>query len=189
MSKSWDEAVFNRIHARAADPWDVDTSAYEREKYDRTLAAIPVPHPPSILEIGCSIGAQTARLAARADTLLALDISAEAVARARARCAGLPNVTVRHARIPRDWPAGQFDLIVLSEMLYFLDRDDVASTARLAVGSLAQGGAILLVNWTGHTDSPTTGDEAAALFVATADVLRHTGSTQTNYRIDVLQAG
>ncbi len=188
MTKSWDQAVFDRIHTRAPDPWDVDTSPYEREKYERTLAAIPNPHPARVLEIGCSIGAQTTRLAERTDSLLALDISVEAVARARARCARLAHVTIRQARIPHDWPHGLFDQIVISEMLYFLDRPDVASTARLAVAGLAPGGAIVLVNWTGHTDSPTTGDESADLFIATAAGLRHTGSRHINYRIDLLQA-
>ncbi len=188
MTKSWDAEVFDRIHTRGPDPWDVDTSAYEREKYDRTLATIPTAHPARILEIGCSIGAQTARLAERTDALLALDISAQAVARARQRCAGYAHVSIRQARIPQDWPPGLFDLIVLSEMLYFLDREDVTSTARLAVGGLARDGAILLVNWTGHTDSPTTGDEAAELFIATAKFLHHTGSRRDNYRIDLLQA-
>ncbi len=188
MTKSWEADTFDRIHTRAPDPWDVETSPYEREKYDRTLATIPLPHPPSLLEIGCSIGAQTVRLAERTHALLALDISAEAVTRARQRCAHLSHVTIRQARIPQDWPPGLFDQIVISEMLYFLDREDVASAARLAAGSLTRNGAILLVNWTGHTDSPTTGDEAAELFIDTAKFLRHTGSRQTNYRIDLLQA-
>ena len=188
MTKSWDADVFDRIHTRGPDPWDVDTSPYEREKYDRTLATIPALHMPAILEIGCSIGAQTTRLAERTDSLLALDISAEAVARARQRCANLAHVTVRQARIPQDWPPGLFNLIVISEMLYFLDRADVASAARLAVGSLTRDGAILLVNWTGHTDSPTTGNEAAELFVATAKFLRHTCNEQTSYRVDLLQS-
>ncbi len=189
MTKSWDADVFDRIHTRGPDPWDVETSSYEREKYDRTLATIPTFHPARILEVGCSIGAQTARLAERTSSLLALDISAEAVALARRRCAPLSHVTIRQARIPQDWPPGLFDLIVISEMLYFLDRDDVASTARLASGSLARDGAVLLVNWTGYTDSPTTGDEAAELFVSTAKFLRHTGIRQRDYRIDLLQAG
>ncbi len=188
MTESWTAETFDRIHTSAADPWDVETSPYEREKYDRTLATIPTPHPPSLLEIGCSIGAQTTRLAARTDHLLALDISAEAITRASARCAHLPHVTIRQARIPQDWPPGLFDQIVMSEMLYFLNRADVASCARLALGSLARGGAILLVNWTGHTDSPTTGDEAADLFLATTPLLRHTGTRHTNYRIDLLQS-
>ena len=188
MTRSWEADVFDRIHTRGPDPWDVDTSPYEREKYDRTLATIPTPHPARTLEIGCSIGAQTARLAERTDRLLSLDISAEAIARASQRCGHLAHVTLRRARIPQDWPSGLFDLIVMSEMLYFLDRADVAATARLATGSLARQGAILLVNWTGHTDSPTTGDEAAELFVGTAKFLRHSGSRQTDYRIDLLQS-
>lgn len=185
MSESWEPSVFDRIHARAADPWSVETSAYEREKYAQTLAALPRARYAHGLEIGCSIGAQTVLLAARCDRLLAVDVAAEPVRRTRERCAGLPHVEVRQARIPRDWPAGTFDLIVISEVLYFFSPADVMAAARLAAGCLRPGGTILLVNWTGYTDSPTTGEEAAALFVAGA-ALTHAPARHDQYRIDVL---
>jgi predicted TPR repeat methyltransferase len=182
MTGSWPASVFDAIHARGPDPWSVETSPYEREKYDQTLAALPEPRFASALEIGCSIGAQTIRLAERADRLLAVDIAAEPVRRTRARCAHLPHVEVRQAQIPRDWPKGQFDLIVISEVLYFLTPEDIATTARLA-----QARAVVLVNWTGFTDTPTTGQQAAELFI-TKSALKQTLSAQhENYRIDVLQ--
>ena len=187
MTRSWEAHVFDRIHARAPDPWDVETSPYERAKYDDTLAAIPQPHVGRALEIGCSIGAQTIRIAERCGHLLSLDIAAQAVRRTRERCAALGHVDVRQAQIPRDWPPGAFDLIVISEVLYFLSPEDIATTARAALGSLNQGGAILLVNWTGYTDTPTTGDQAAELFIAASGTLTHTGSRQETYRIDVLK--
>ncbi len=189
MSGSWDASVFDGIYARGADPWDVETSAYEREKYDATLAALPAPRYRRALEIGCSIGAQTVRLATRCDSLLALDFAAEAVRRTRERCAALPHVAVRQARVPVDWPAGLFDLIVISEVLYFLSPQDLANTARLTAGSLAAGGAVLLVNWTGYTDTPTTGDQAADLFMDGVRGWRHAGTRHARYRIDVLTNG
>ena len=77
-------------------------------------------------------------------------------------------MTIRQAQIPRDWPPGRFDLIVISEVLYFFSPDDIARTAELALANLASDGAILLVNWTGFTDTPTTGNQAAELFIALA---------------------
>jgi SAM-dependent methyltransferase len=183
---SWDRNVFDRIYAEAEDPWQVQTSAYEREKYARTLAALPPGRFANGLEVGCSIGAQTVQLAARCDRLLALDISPEAVRRTRERCRGLAQVEVREAAIPRDWPKGVFDLIVVSEILYFLDRDDLVAAARRAVDSSAPGGVILLVNWTGPTDTPTTGDEAAELFATSCGRAVRLHERHETYRIDML---
>jgi SAM-dependent methyltransferase len=178
--------VFDRIYAAAADPWSVETSAYEREKYDTTLGALGDRRFGRGLEIGCSIGAQTIRLAERCDALLALDLAAEAVRRARERCAGLSHVEVRQARIPGDWPEGVWDLIVISEVLYFLSAVDVVEVARLARGSLTPGGTVLLVNWTGFTDTPTTGAEAAGLFVTEwGRPHEWTATEHENYRLDL----
>ncbi len=189
MTRSWDASVFDRIHAQAADPWDVETSGYEREKYDATLAALPKGRFARGLEVGCSIGVQTVLLSQRCDRLLSLDIAAEPVRRTRERCAALPHVDVRQARVPVGWPAGLFDLIVISEVLYFLCPEDVASAARLAQGSLARGGMVLLVNWTGFTDTPTTGDQAATLFADAANKLVRSGSQHESYRIDLFTSG
>jgi cyclopropane fatty-acyl-phospholipid synthase-like methyltransferase len=188
MTGSWDKTVFDRIYDRAEDPWRVQDSAYEIAKYDATLAALPAPRFRRALEIGCSIGVQTRRLAERCDRLLALDIAAEAVRRASLRCQDLAHVTIRQAQLPRDWPDGEFDLIVLSEILYFLDPHGVVTMAAKATASLPSAGAILLVNWTGQTDSPTTGDQAAELFrEAAAPACRRTLHTRNpGYRIDVL---
>jgi len=184
---SWDRFVFDRIYAGADDPWQVQTSAYERAKYARTLAALPPGRFASALEVGCSIGAQTVLLAARCDRLLALDISPEAVRRARERSRDMAQVEVREAIIPRDWPDGPFNLIVISEVLYFLDRDDLILAAQRAAASLAPAGVILLVNWTGETDTPTTGDEAAELFAAAFGGKVGLHERHENYRIELLR--
>ena len=75
------------------------------------------------LEIGCSIGVLTRRLAERCATLLAVDIAENALAQARAACAACKNVTIARIRIPMDWPTGRFDMILLSEVLYYLSVD------------------------------------------------------------------
>ncbi len=188
MTASWAGEVFDRIYAGAADPWDVETSAYERAKYDSTLAALPNRRYGRGLEIGCSIGAQTVRLAERCDSLLAVDVAAEAVRRTRVRCAHLPGVTVCQARIPGEWPPGCFDLIVFSEVLYFLSAPDIGVTARAACKALSSAGAVLLVNWTGFTNTPTTGAEAASLFVAACDdrLVHALDQPAECYRIDLL---
>jgi len=189
MSASWDAAVFDRLYAQSPDPWDFEASPYERAKYDATLAALGPRRFACALEAGCSIGVLTRRLAARVEQLLALDGAQAALDQAAARCRDMPWVTFRRAMLPGEFPDGMFDFILFSELLYFLDAADVARTAALAQNHLAPGGLIVLVNFTGETDTPTTGDEAASLFHAAADWLQPTAHTRhENYRIDVLAA-
>lgn len=159
--------VFDALYRTDEDPWSVRTSRYERDKYAATLAALPRERYASALEIGCSIGVMSTALAARCDTLLAIDVSAEALCHARRNCTA-PNVRFDQLEVPLDWPSGRYDLIVFSEVLYFLHGDEVDACAELSAGSLASSGGIVTVNWRGETDTPLTGDEAAARFVSAA---------------------
>lgn len=156
---------FDGLYARSDDPWDYRTSPYESSKYDRTLAALDRPYYGSVLEIGCSNGEFAARMATRCRRLLALDLSARAVAVARKRLARHPHAEVRRATIPRDWPDDTYDLIVFSEVLYYLDLPELRACAEHSAISLASPGEIVLVNWTGATDTPLSGKEASSAFV------------------------
>ncbi len=127
----------------------------------------------------------TRRLAAQCDALLALDGAQAALDQAAARCHDLPQVQFRRAMIPGGFPPGPFDLILFSEVLYFLDADDVSRTASLAQASLAPDGLAILVNWTGETNTPVTGDAAVTLFAAAARELQHTDwRREEQYRLD-----
>ncbi len=84
MKLSLEPAYFDALYAADPDPWQFATSAYEREKYDATLAALPT-RIGSAFEIGCSIGILTRRLAERCNTLLAVDVAKAALAAARRR--------------------------------------------------------------------------------------------------------
>jgi SAM-dependent methyltransferase len=161
---------FEDLYARDPDPWGFADSAYERAKYDATLAALSRPRYARGLEVGCSIGVLTRDLARRCDALFALDAVEAPLAAARTRCADLPHVAFHRARVPHEWPqeAGPFDLVVLSEILYYLDAADVTRLAGCARGVLSPKADLLLVHWTGKTDYPLSGDEAAERFIAEA---------------------
>ncbi|MET7243903.1 class I SAM-dependent methyltransferase [Methylobacterium sp. EM32] len=181
---------FDERYAADPDPWNFETSAYERDKYDATLAALPSPRYAAGLEIGCSIGVLTAALAPRCDTLTALDVAEAALDQARARCRDLPAVRLMRAQVPGEWPEGTFDLILLSEVVYYLDAGDVARLAARVRGSLRPGGDVVLVHWTGETHYPLTGDEAADLFIRESRgtlALDRQVRAQA-YRLDVLRS-
>jgi 2-polyprenyl-3-methyl-5-hydroxy-6-metoxy-1,4-benzoquinol methylase len=179
---------FERLYRANPDPWDMGTSLYEQQKYAATMSVLGTRHFESALEVGCSIGILTSRLASRCDHLLALDFAPSAVKAARARCAPYPGVRIEQMQVPRQWPEGSFDLIIFSEVLYFLDESDLMETCAHALGSLHPGGQVLLVNYTEETDDPLSGDTAASCFIkAAAPTLQPIYQTrQTHYRLDLL---
>ncbi len=184
------DAYFEALYHGGRDPWQFATSAYERDKYAATLAALGNARFTRAWEVGCSIGVFTHALAEHCDALLAVDVADSALAQARERCADLPHVRFQRMRVPNEWPAGRFDLIVFSEVLYYLVPEDIRETALRSWLSLSPRGRIVLVHWTGETDYPCTGDQAADLFRSTCGerltVLRH--ERHDSYRLDVLQA-
>jgi SAM-dependent methyltransferase len=180
---------FEGLYAADADPWKFASSTYELEKYARTLAALPEARYSSALEIGCSIGVLTQELADRCDRLFAVDGAATALEAARLRCAHRNNVEFAEMFVPRDWPQGAFDLILLSEVVYYFDASDLAELSRRVAKALAPRGTIILVHWTGETDYPLSGDQASELFMAQlrdeVDVV--SGERRPQYRLDVLR--
>ncbi|URD36907.1 nodulation S family protein [Methylobacterium tardum] len=181
-------SYFGERYAANLDPWDFETSDYERAKYAATLDALPRDRYASVLEVGCSIGVLTEVLARRCDALVSLDLAERALERARERCRDLPHVRFELAQVPGQWPEGTFDLILLSEVVYYLDAGDVARLADRVQGCLRPGGEVVLVHWTGETHYPLTGDEAAERFIdGTRAFLRVQSQSRTDkYRLDVL---
>ena len=181
---------FVDVYEARDDPWDFETSAYEAAKCDATLAALPRARYRHGLEIGCSIGVLTARLADRCDDLLAIDLVAAPLARARERCRDYLHVHFERMTVPQEFPVGTFDLIVVSEVGYYWSRADLDRARRRIIDGLEQGGHLLLVHWTPFVpDYPLTGDEVHEAFLASAgDDLRHRGGRrEESYRLDLFE--
>lgn len=183
IEPEWFETLFRE----QGDPWGFETSDYERAKYDHSLASLPRTHYASALEVGCANGVLTRRLAALCDRLLAVDVSETALQAARARCADMPQVQFARCRLPQESPAGPFDLVTLSEVVYYWDRDDLARMADYLRGAVTVGGDILLVHWTGETDYPLSADEAVDGLRALLgkDVEPWREERRDEYRLDV----
>lgn len=159
---SIEPAYFEALYREKGDPWEFETSPYEAGKYRETLAALPVERFGSALEVGCANGVLTAQLGSRCDALLAVDVSETAVAAARVRCADQPHVRIEQRRLPADAPDDRFDLVLLSEVVYYWDSADIVAMGAYLDGSVRSGGSVLLVHWIGETDYPKSGDDAVA---------------------------
>lgn len=151
---------FDGVYSRRDDPWRYRERWYEARKRDATLAALTRRTYPRALEVGSSIGMLTERLADRSADLLAIDVAARAVEQTRVRLGDRARVEQRDAAT--DFPAGPFDLVVLSEVgYYFGDALDAVLAAALA--ALAPDGELLACHWRHPVaDYPLSGDEVHA---------------------------
>lgn len=186
-ARSLEPGYFDGLYRASPDPWRMETSEYEDAKYNATLAALPRERYAHAVEIGCAVGVLTARLAARCDDLLGLDVAQAALDRAAARCSGLP-VRFELSTLPDTAPAGRFDLVMLSEVIYYFDPAGVENLAAAVVEMAAPDADILLVHWLGETpDYPLNGDEAVAAFEAAGswEVIQRARTAE--YRLDLLR--
>ena len=144
-------AFFDELYARDPDPWKFETSEYERAKYEETTAALEGRRFATGLEIGCSIGVLTEHLAMHVDDLLAIDVSEAALETARRR---VPGVRFERREVPEEYPDEAFDLVVCSEVLYYLDEPSFEATVAKITGTL------LAVHWRPPTQNyPFGGDD------------------------------
>ena len=161
LGGSKSESYFDDLYERHTDPWKLGTRWYERRKRAITVASLPRARYRSALEIGCSVGELTASLATHCDALLAIDISATAVARASERTRDLGNVRVDRADARAAFPAGEFDLVVLSEVAYYWDRATLRHVVEELVQHLADDATVVVCHWRHPVaDYPLSGDEA-----------------------------
>lgn len=138
---------FEELHARSEDPWHVRDSWYERRKRALTLAALPRERYRRGVEVGASLGYLARDLAGRCDAVVALEESEAALASARRVLDGVRGVALRRARVPRDWPTGTADLIVVSELGYFLSPSAMRALATRVTETLEPGGALVGCHW------------------------------------------
>ncbi|WP_209428317.1 SAM-dependent methyltransferase [Pararhodobacter sp. SW119] len=163
---------FERLYRTDPDPWNYATSPYEQRKYAATLAGLQSPRYASAIEVGCSIGVLSARLRHRCDRYLGLDLSPTALALAKRRLAHYHNVALRQVEVPRHWPRRRADLIVLSEILYYLCPAELSVLARHIDRSLVSGGEVVIVAWRSDTATALSGPTATRLFTRALHGLR-----------------
>ena len=145
---SWMSAADFEARYRAdPDPWGYTSSAYEREKYAATLAACGAGPFARALELGASIGVFSELLAPRCRRLVTVDAAPTAVATARERLSGQPHVEIILGEIPAAIPAGRYDLVVASEILYYLSPDRLDATLATLEQRLAPGARLVAVHW------------------------------------------
>ena len=176
---------FDEIYARNNDPWNFESKPYEHQKYAATLDHLPRERYQSALELGCSIGVFTAMLAPRCARLLALDVAEIPLQKARARCADFPHVEFRRATLPGEFPDGNFDLMVMSEVGYYFAMPDLRALQTRIRRALQPGGDLVLVHYLPDVpDYPLSGDEVHDAFFGVDELEHLSGFRSERYRFD-----
>ena len=148
MSSMDVQPYFDGLYTGSEDPYGVRARWYEQRKRDILLASLPRSRFRHCYEPGCGIGELTVALAARCDAVLAADFSPLALRTARARTSALPQVQLARHALPHDWPQAQrFDLVVLSEVGYFLPLAALRQMAQGCAAVLADDGVLVACDW------------------------------------------
>jgi SAM-dependent methyltransferase len=167
------------------DPWQLDTSPYERRRLELLLACLGRPHYERVLEIGCATGQLSVALGKRATEVIAMDASPRALAVARDR-AGSDGIRWVLGAAPQNLPDVDADLVVLSEIGYFLDGPDLLATLRHARNHLRPHGEIVLANWRRPTENiPLDGNTVQAQAASMLDLPRRAHYEDADLIIDV----
>lgn len=181
-------AHLNDLYTLSDDPWSTHASAYERAKFAATIGSLTRPRYRHCLEVGCGAGALTSLLAQRCDALTAMDCTPGALAVARAHASGA-GVAFIEGCVPEAWPASAPDLVMLSEVLYFMTDKEALGLASLLARKTLDDCEIVLVNWLGDTGGAISGAAAAQRLIGLVSntYRRITTHRSARFRIDVLQ--
>lgn len=178
---------FDRFYGAGPDPWGFESRWYEQRKRAVTVASLPRQRFSAAFEPGCAIGVLTAELAERCERLLASDIAAAPLEVARARLKGRDSVTFAQLQVPSEWPAGPFDLVMISEIGYYCGHDDLSDLIQRAVRSLTDDGVVVACHWRHPVaDYPLSGDQVHEQLRAESGLVVLAEHLEEDFRLDVL---
>jgi hypothetical protein len=177
-------SYFDDLYGEGPDPWEYRSRRYESRKRAVTMACLPDEHYATGFEPGCSIGVLTSDLAVLCGQLLAMDISS--VALDYAATTKPVNVELQQGAVPQDWPDANYELVVISELGYYLDEADCIRLGDLASATATD---LIAVHWRHPVaEYPLTGDEVHHIFsaaTARAGMKRLISHREDDFLLDV----
>lgn len=144
--KPIDSAGFEAMFRVDVDPWNYAASPFEAFKRGILLRSCGTGCRGRVLELACANGETTKALMRRSLRLLAVDGAPSAIAEAQRRIGRHDRVALRTALLPGEMPRGPFDLIVVSELLYYLKPNALRLLLPKLAAATAPGGRIVLLH-------------------------------------------
>lgn len=128
------------------DPWNYRHSRFERQKRKILIQACGCAKRGRGLELACANGETTRELSRLCLKLTAIDGSPTALAEAQRRNGDIQGLKFVRASLPDEMPRGSFDLIVVSEIAYYLNANDLRRLARSLPDALTPGGRVVVLH-------------------------------------------
>lgn len=177
---------FARLYADGGDPWHVRSSSFERDKREAAVGLLAGRRYRRMLEAGCGEGHLTGAILRAGIAASALGFDRDPLIVARASAAGWgEGARFVEGSMPDALPDGRFDLAVLSEVLYFLQEEELVRLAQALRARLLPGAHVLVVSWLGRTDTPLGGRAASDLFLAALGVTTLKARETADYRMEL----
>lgn len=156
---------FDKLYKSSVDPFHNWKNEYEDSKRETAMSLLTRERYSNIFEPGCGNGALTLDLAARTEKIISVDWSQDALNAAALHCAGVSHVEFRQMDFPLEIPNEKFDLVVISELLYYFSELRLKRFFDVLPTLLQEKGEVLLVHWRGlSSDYPSSGDEVHDAF-------------------------
>jgi peptidoglycan/xylan/chitin deacetylase (PgdA/CDA1 family)/2-polyprenyl-3-methyl-5-hydroxy-6-metoxy-1,4-benzoquinol methylase len=145
------QKTFEQLYQERVDPWEIEARPLDEyfvkqlEMLDEVRAGKTFARG---LEIGCAEGFYTELLAQRCDSLVAVDVSPTALARARDRRRWPKEVRFGSLDLRSETIPGEFDLIVVSAVLEYIYRPSALFRTRQKLAAALAPNGYLLVETT-----------------------------------------
>lgn len=176
-------AEFDARFEADPDPWQTNTQRREMVKRRQLFQAAGFRRWSRALELGAGNGSNSPLLARRSLRLDVCEATASGVALIRQAVAHCPNTEVYAHIIPDRFPAPSYDLIVISEVLYYLRPDHLDKLAGEISRSLVPGGRLLLAHHHQRfSDAWQAGERAQRNLVAAISAPLHPAWSRRDHR-------
>ncbi|MCV7419379.1 methyltransferase domain-containing protein [Mycobacterium yunnanensis] len=190
MTDRLPDEYFDDVYADSSDPWGMAERWYERRKYSITMAMLPQQRYRHAFEPGCSIGMLTERLVERCDRVTSYDVAQAALDITRGRLGDRDGLELVRSSLDAAWPGGDVDLVVISEVAYYLSEAALRRVLDRECPRLAVGTTLLAAHWRHPVaDYPLTGDRANAVIGETAGLTPVAHYLDDDVVIDVFRFG
>jgi SAM-dependent methyltransferase len=146
MARPIDIDGFENLFQSNPDPWDYESSPFEAHKRSVLLKHIGLSPRGRVLELACANGVTTQALMNVGLRVTALDGSQTAITQAQARLGKISRLQLLHANLPEGMPKERFDLIVVSEIVYYLGSIAARRLAASVADRVAPGGRVVVLH-------------------------------------------